>query len=313
MAPLVTVGMTCFNAADTIGRAIDSALAQDWPDLEVIVVDDGSSDDSRAIVARRAEADARVRLVGHDRNMGCAAARNTLVTEARGTFLAFFDDDDVSAPGRLRLQHDRIVAHEDQTGSDLVACYASGLRLYPNGYQLPLHAVGSRPRPPVGLEVVDYLLCARRHDGVFYGAGTPTCSLMARTDVFRRVGGFDPAMRRQEDVDFAVRLGFLGGHFIGIADPVLTQYATGGSDKGAAQEHESFLRLLEKNRDHLVRQGDYDYMRRWARLRFRHFNGQRAAAVLALLPLFAHHPWRTAGHFARAASKRFLHERRMKA
>lgn len=308
----VTVGITCFNAAATIQRALDSALSQDWPNLEVLVVDDGSSDGSRELLAKAAAADTRIRVIAHTSNRGCAAARNTLVESASGDFLAFFDDDDVSSAHRVRLQHNRLLAYEREMGTQMVACYASGQRIYPNGYVVPIRAVGVDGEPPVGLAMADYLLSNRRRKGVFYGAGTPTCSLMARTVVFRGLGGFDAAMRRQEDVDFAVRLAFKGGHFIGIPEPVLSQYATGGGEKGANVEFESFLRLLNKNADYLRADGSYSYMRLWSEMRYRHFAGQDARAAWMLARLMLSFPLRTFRHFAGSASRRFIHERRMK-
>jgi glycosyltransferase involved in cell wall biosynthesis len=311
--PHITVGITCYNAAATIERAIDSSLAQDWPDFEVVVVDDGSTDGSRDILARRAAADARVRIIEHPANRGCAAARNTLVEAARGDFLAFFDDDDVSRPNRLRLQHDLIVSYEREAGTRLVACYASGQRIYSNGYVMPIRAVGADGSPPVGNVMADYLLFNKHCPGVFYGGGTPTCSLMARTAVFRDLGGFDTAMRRQEDVDFAIRLSFNGGHFIGIPEPVLSQYATTGSEKSALAEFESFLRLLDKNADYLRAADSYRYMRLWSEMRYRHFAGQDSRAVMLLARLLLIYPLRTMRHFSQSATRRFCHEQRMKA
>jgi len=311
--PLITVGITCFNALATIERALDGALSQDWTRFEVIVVDDGSTDGSREILARRAATDPRLRVIEHPVNYGCAAARNTLVGAAKGEFLAFFDDDDVSRADRLRLQHDHIVAYQREAGTRLIACYASGQRVYPNGYVLPIRAVGADGSPPIGHVMADYLLFNKRCPDVFYGAGTPTCSLMARTAVFRDLGGFDTAMRRQEDVDFAIRFAFKGGHFTGIPEPVLTQNATGGSEKSARVEFESFLWLLDKNAEYLRANDSYGYMRLWSELRYRHFAGQDARAALVLARLMLAHPVRTVRHFTLSATHRFRHERRMNA
>lgn len=311
--PLITVGVTCFNASPNIKQALDSALAQDWPHLEVIVVDDGSSDGSQKILSEIAATDTRVRIIEQSQNLGCAAARNILIREAKGEFLAFFDDDDVSRPDRLRLQRDLIVTYEHGKGARLVACYGSGQRVYPNGYVMPIRAVGSDGPAPVGAQMADYLLFHKQIPEVFYGGGTPTCSLMARTAIFRDTGGFDPCLRRQEDVDFAVRLAFRGGHFIGIPEPVLNQYATQGGEKSAFVEFESFLAILAKNEAYLRAEKCYDYMRWWAEMRYRHFAGQDGHAVLMLARLLAIHPVRTIRHFLRSALRRYRHERRMRA
>jgi len=312
-APRITIAITCYNAEATIERAIYSALSQDWPDFEVIVVDDGSTDSSRRILAKLATENERLRIIEHPNNMGCASARNTLIEAAKGDFLAFFDDDDVSKPERIRLQYERIVSYEKAAHSNRVACYASGERIYPNGYILPIHAVGSENTPPVGSVMADYLLFHKRDLNLFYGAGTPTCSLMARTSVFRDLGGFDIEMRRQEDADFAIRLSLKGGHFIGIPEPVLRQYATGGNEKSALIEFDSFLRLLEKNKDYLISTNSYHYMRLWSEMRYHHFAGQDGHALWLLTRLLLAYPRRTARHFLHSATRRFMHERRMNA
>jgi glycosyltransferase involved in cell wall biosynthesis len=310
---LITIGITCFNAAATIGRAIKSALAQDWSDFEVVVVDDASSDSSVAILKEWVAKDGRIRLYRHQENRGCAAARNTIIHQAAGAFIAFFDDDDTSSSDRLRVQHERIISYEKVSGAALVACYASGTRYYPNGYKMPILAIGSRPTVPVGTVLADYLLAFVKQSKVFYGGGTPTCSLMARIETFVDVGGFDESMRRQEDADFAVRLALKGGHFIGTPELLLQQFATTGSEKKARIEHESLRRLLDKNRGYLQEKGLYDYMLGWSEIRFSHFNRQPLRTLLALLRLSVRYPLRAVRHFLVSASRRYWHERNMRA
>jgi hypothetical protein len=136
---------------------------------------------------------------------------------------------------------------------------------------------------------------------------------MARTLLFRELGGFDPAMRRQEDIDFAIRLSLMGGHFIGIHESVLTQYATGGNEKSAQVEFESFNRILEKNVAYLKTADSYEYMRMWSEMRYRHFSGQDGQAFRLLTRLLLAYPRRTVRHFLHSAIRRFRHERRINA
>ncbi|MGF1743152.1 glycosyltransferase family 2 protein [Vibrio profundum] len=307
--PRITIGITCYNAAHSIQRALHSALDQNWPDFEVVVVDDASSDTSCLLIEQVSDGDSRIRPVYHQVNLGAAAARNSILEAASGEFIAFFDDDDVSTPDRLQLQYERIVSYEQTASTQLIACYASGERMYPNGYVMPLRAVGADGQPPIGSAMADYLLFYKREPGIFYGAGTPTCSLMARTSVFQEIGGFDTAMRRQEDIDFAIRLSFKEGHFIGISEEVLMQHATYGSEKNALVEFESFLRLLDKNKDYLFSTDSYCYMKLWSEMRYRHFSGQDGQALLILTKLLLSSPWRTTQHFLGSATRRFLHER----
>ena len=98
--PSVSVIIPAYNAAAHIARAIDSVLAQSTPPLEIIVVDDGSTDDTAELVARRYP---QVTCVRQD-NRGCGQARNTGCTAARGDWLAFLDADDAWLPAKLEKQ-----------------------------------------------------------------------------------------------------------------------------------------------------------------------------------------------------------------
>jgi glycosyltransferase involved in cell wall biosynthesis len=309
---LITIGITSFNAADTILRAVRSALRQDWPNTEIIIVDDCSSDGSAALVEAAIADTPRARLICHAVNRGPAAARNTIVASATGSAVAFFDDDDESLPERIRLQYDTLCKYEDANGVDLVACYASGLRRYSNGYELPLSAIGSQPVVPKGEAVADYLLFNARREGVFYGSGTPTCALMARLSTFHAVGGFDDGLRRVEDADFAVRLALRGGHFIGCSQQLFLQYATVASDKTPHKNLEE-LRLIDKHADYLRRHHRYEYVRDWFHVRYYHFSGQRIKFLAALAGFLLHHPMDGLRHLLRSFPSRWAHERKMRA
>ncbi|MQW89454.1 glycosyltransferase family 2 protein [Sinorhizobium saheli] len=98
--PDVTFVIAAYNAADTIMRAIDSALSQQGVEVEVIVVDDCSTDATPALVT--AMADPRVRLIALERNRGPGGARNAGLDAARGTWVAVLDSDDTVRPDRLK-------------------------------------------------------------------------------------------------------------------------------------------------------------------------------------------------------------------
>ncbi len=310
--PLITIGITCYNAADTIARAVGSALAQDWPALEVLVVDDCSTDGSVAVAQAAVKGHDNARLICHEVNKGPAGARQTIVENAKGAFLAFFDDDDESLPERVRNQYERIMAHEQEVGAKLVACYASGTRLYPNGYQVDLQAIGSRPIVPHGPGMADYLMFYGKKPGWFYGTGTPSCSLMARKSTFDEVGGFDPSFRRVEDVDFAVRLALAGGHFIGCPEKLFIQHATQGGDKAPAKNMEAEIQLAEKHKAYLQSVGRYEYARRWPLVRYYHFQGEHGKMFWALMKVFVRHPFKVAGHFLQTGPRRLMHEIKMR-
>ena len=306
---LITIGITCYNAAATIGRAIDSALAQDWPATEIIVVDDASTDGSVRIVQGYG---GRVRLIVNDANLGVAGATNRIIAAAKGEFIALFDDDDESLPGRLTAQAAAIEGYEAATGARLVACFAGGSRRYANGYAVELRPPGLGSLVPQGDVMAEYLLYFQRRRGVAYG-GTPACSLMARRDTFAALGGFDPALRRVQDIDFCVRLAIAGGHFIGCAGDLVRQYATGGGDKSPQAEYAAWRALLAKHAPYLRQRRVYAHALRWASFRYLYFDRRWGRAAAAFAGIVLRHPVRGLRQLAATGGARFWHDRRQRA
>src|SRR5215208_5035081 len=115
VTPRVSVIVPAFNVAGCLERALDSALNQTVPDLEILVVDDGSSDATLEVACRVAARDSRVRVMRNERNLGIGASRNRAFDEAQGEWLALLDGDDVWLPKRL----ERILAVSE--GADVVS------------------------------------------------------------------------------------------------------------------------------------------------------------------------------------------------
>jgi len=310
---LVTIGITCFNAHSTIDRAIKSALEQDWPNIEIFIVDDCSSDGSVAIIEQAIAGRTGINLIQHPQNAGPAAARNTILKWANGEFIAFFDDDDISLPNRISSQVQHLKDYEKQQKVDLVACYASGRRKYDTGYELELPAIGSQGEiAPNGSEIADYLLLYRKHKDRFYGTGTPTCSLLARKSTFEYVGGFDSTLRRVEDADFAIRLALLDGHFIGTQEPLFIQYSTTSEDKSPEKNLAAEQKIARKHKEYLNKIGFYYYAWHWPRLRYYHFKRKYLKFTWELINLFARYPLATSRHFWATGPKRLMHEKRIR-
>ena len=102
-----------FNGQDYVCEAIDSALAQEWPHIEVLVIDDGSTDATAHLLRTSYENDARVRLLAHPggENCGVSASRNLGVRQAAGTYIAFLDADDRFAPRKITVQLELLRQH----------------------------------------------------------------------------------------------------------------------------------------------------------------------------------------------------------
>jgi glycosyltransferase involved in cell wall biosynthesis len=121
-ATRVTVVVPCYNYGRFLGDAVGSALAQPGVAVDVVIVDDASTDDSRAIAERLAEADARVRMVAHERNRGHVETYNEALALATGEFIVKLDADDLLTPGSLARSAALMTAH-----SDAAFCYGHPL------------------------------------------------------------------------------------------------------------------------------------------------------------------------------------------
>jgi glycosyltransferase involved in cell wall biosynthesis len=110
---LVTVVLPCHDVEVWVDAALDAILAQSWTELDVLAVDDGSRDGTRARLDDRAERDARVRVVVNEGNLGLIETLNRAVADARGAFVARMDADDLCHPERIARQVARLDAHPE--------------------------------------------------------------------------------------------------------------------------------------------------------------------------------------------------------
>ena len=135
--PKITVLMPACNAAKYIDKAICSVLDQTFADFELLVINDGSTDDTEKII--RSFADDRIRLINQS-NQGIAAALNMGLLNANAALIARFDADDICMPERLRLQYDFLLGHPDYiiVGSD--ADYMDMNGEYVFSYKMPAHS-----------------------------------------------------------------------------------------------------------------------------------------------------------------------------
>jgi glycosyltransferase involved in cell wall biosynthesis len=290
---LITIGITCFNAEGSVEKAVRSAQAQTWPSMEIVVVDDCSSDGSWSILERLASADGRMRIIRHSVNRGVGATRNTVLQHASGAFVAFFDDDDVSRPDRLTVQHRRIVAYERATGARSVLGYTATAQLYPNGVGVYSPCLGADATPaPSGQDVARLILLGKPAGG---GRGIcPTSSLMARREVFGSVGGFDENLRRHEDTDLNLRLALQGAHFAGLSDPLVTQTMTFTRDKTVSVERRSAFQLLEKHEELLKSWRWYEFSHLWCEMKFAWLEGGLKTALPIATRVFLASPGKMA-------------------
>jgi len=187
--PLVSVIIPTFNRASLIGRAIKSVLAQSYPNFEIIVVDNASSDNTAEVVS--SIVDARIKFIRHSVNKGPAASRNTGLNNSRGDFITFLDSDDEWLPEKLACQ------------LDVFRKEAVGL-IFTNGYNEAIKTLAITG--PVA-------------SGIYYDPGkdkfyplrkliTPSSSWMLSLEVTKKTGFFDEAMITWDDGDYLARVAY---------------------------------------------------------------------------------------------------------
>jgi len=228
----VSAVIPVYNRSHCIGRAIDSVLAQSFPPREILIVDDGSSDDLPVALARFGN---QVRSIRHDTNRGAAAARNTGLRNAAYEFVAFLDSDDVWKPGKLAKQIEfmqRLGFEASCTGFDIVS---------PGANQA--HAAW-RPYPEV-LTAADFV----------WGCYTsPGSTLLARASILEECGGYDARFARYEDWDMLLRLTAATPRGIGFLREPLSTIHIGSAP--SADRCCASLELLLRSHDSALRAQD---------------------------------------------------------
>lgn len=280
--PRVSIVMPAYNCAWCIDRALDSVQAQTFADYELIVVDDGSTDDTPARLARRGEA---LRVI-RQANAGMSAARNAGIAAARGEFVAFLDSDDWWRPAKLAQQ----VALLDAAPDVGFCSHATELQS-PDGEVLgewgcsPSTSSANTDSTDPG-ELVARILGG--HSAVAGGAS----SVMVRRALLERTGGFDARLRGAEDTDLWVRLAAAGRYACLPGREVVVTRNPGSVSRNREAMRQGALDCLDKNRPLLPAAQQDGYWRAcrasvladYAKWRYR--DGERARALRDLAQAF---------------------------
>ena len=218
-APFFSVIIPVFNRAGSLARAIESVRAQSFQDFEIVVIDDGSTDDPHAVVT--SFTDPRIRYC-RQANAGGGAARNRGIDEAEGAFVAFLDSDDVF------LSHHLASMHALLTDTTRIVGYARVRVDRGDGRVFLKPRRGKAPDQ----DMASYLLCDRGF--------TPTITMALPREAARAIR-FHEKLRAAEDTDFAIRLAQAGYRFRMLEEPGAVwndgfdpdRQSSGGGGRGA--------------------------------------------------------------------------------
>ena len=238
-SPTVSVLVPTYNRVKSLSHTLESIEAQSFQDYELIVIDDGSTDETREMVTSLH--DPRVRYV-YQENQGLPAAWNTGIKTSSGKYLAFLDSDDTWLKDKLKIQ----VAFLEGTVSQFPGCVT--------GYFF--HALNGRQTAVIPRSY-DAALRSILWKNILH-LGT---TFMCRREVFEEIGLFDENLRRAQDSDWLIR--YRKRFEIGIIPEALAVFTQHLSRSGAAME-KSMLYLLEKHKDNLLAYGNLFYRRKAA-------------------------------------------------
>lgn len=192
----VSFAVACFNAGEYLESAVRSALAQRDVTVEVLIVDDGSTDDSQVIAARLAEEDPRVFALRTPCNSGPGGARNIAINAMRGDWYAVLDADDLLLPARSQ----KLMTIAAQLGCDMVA---DNLIEFGDGIEERLMFDIAAPDSSTKISLYSYL----SKSILFGGEASPGfLKPMVRRDAIKRIGlRYNPELRIGEDDEFVIR------------------------------------------------------------------------------------------------------------
>ena len=194
--PALSVFMPVYNAEPYLREAIESVLNQTFSDFEFLIVDDGSTDGSVAVI--ESFRDDRIRLIRQE-NQGCYPARNRAIREARGTYLASMDADDISLPERFARQIAYVESHErvDLVGTRAYECDRE------DSLRLPRPEFFSYRRESEAPWLID-------PDSLGASAPFTLPTILFRRTLVDRIGAYDERLRFGADLDFVARVALAG-------------------------------------------------------------------------------------------------------
>lgn len=209
--PLISIVLPTHNRALTIVRAVNSVLDQSYRNIELIVVDDASTDSSLELLGQID--DPRLHILKQSQCGGAASARNRGVAHAKGEYLAFQDSDDYWLPEKLAKQVKLIARQREPLG----LVYCSALRIHGQGRQVNFIPFNMSKQIEGNI-----------HSNLLARNFIWTQTWLLKRELFDALGGFDAKIKRLEDWDFVLRLS--KQYPIGcVAEPMVMIYDTAGS------------------------------------------------------------------------------------
>ncbi len=184
--PLISIIIPVYNGESTIERAINSALNQTYRNIEVLVIDDKSTDNTLEVISKIR--DKRLRILKHSENKSGSAARNTGIRNAKGEYIAFLDDDDEALPNRIELQFNMLRIIGDR------------YKAVTSNYYIQNKSTWRLIKKNQNAQTIANVLIMKE------GLGAMGSTLMIHKSLVNDVGYFDESFRRHQDIEYTIRV-----------------------------------------------------------------------------------------------------------
>ena len=217
--PAITVLMAVFNGGRFLTQAIDSVLAQTFTSFELLIIDDGSTDNSQYIIKQYQ--DPRIRLLNNNENEGLVYTRNRGIQEVRTEFVAILDCDDIALANRLEIQYKFF-----KNNPNVALCSGRAMYIDSNG-----NSIGETP-----------VISGYRNEQLLFGNFLVNSAVMARTDIIKAVGSYK-ANAPAEDYDLAMRIS--ATYRIEMINTILVKYRI--HENNVSKQNLTHQKEVEKN------------------------------------------------------------------
>ncbi|MFA6385996.1 MAG: glycosyltransferase [Candidatus Paceibacterota bacterium] len=200
---LISVVIPAYNVAGYIKQSIFSVVSQTYKNLEIIIVNDGATDNTGEIIEEYAKKDNRIKIITQE-NKGLAAARNTGLSNAKGEYICILDSDDIMLPDKILQQYNFLELHPEYG-----ICYSGAYHFIDGSKDIYYHPIK--------------VLFDPQYESLLYGNIINPNTVFFRRSVFEKYGGFDESLRSAEDWDYWLTLAYNGVKF-GYQPERLTLY-----------------------------------------------------------------------------------------
>tara|TARA_B100000886_G_scaffold317905_1_gene257502 strand:- start:425 stop:1417 length:993 start_codon:yes stop_codon:yes gene_type:complete len=291
---LVTCAFSTYNCYETLENAICSAFNQTYTNIEILVVDDNSTDNTKKLIRKLAKkSEVPFRVIYNDKNIGIGSVRNILVENSKGNFIAFFDDDDFSCSNRILEQISLVKKYEKNSNlldySFSPICFSDRL-IIDQTKKLICKSIYISESDMFKEKIIRSLLSADSFPKTSSQGSTATCTFFARKESILRVKGFKSELRRFEDLDFVIRA--LTSKVPIIRSELILVHQNNTKDKEKSNSRDYELLLIDIHKDWLIKRNLYEFSKAYIKLKKNFLKINLKYSLFFICYLFFNYPFR---------------------